>query len=97
MKIDFQPEFSKYRFHDIPINSNYVLSAYKDRIKVNPKFSPYVVFEFGYCSTCHLAQGSQYDTVLVYVEGTKSRQSLYFRQWLYTAITRAKKKLILVI
>jgi exodeoxyribonuclease-5 len=96
MKIDFQPEFSKYRFHDIPINSNYVLSAYKDRVKVNPKFSPYVVFEFGYCSTCHLAQGSQYDNVIVYVDTTFSGSD-YFRKWLYTAITRAKTNLTLVL
>ena len=62
----------------------------------NPKYSgEKVLMEFGSCITCHLAQGSQYDTVLVYVENVSD--SLYFRQWLYTAITRARKKLILVI
>ena len=50
-------------------------------------------FEFAYAVTCHKAQGSEYDSVVVIDE------SGYFengRQWLYTAITRARKKLIIV-
>lgn len=96
MKIDFKPEFSKNCFKNVPINSNYVLSPYGERVRVNPKFVPYIVFEFGYCSTCHLAQGSQYENIVVYVDTTFST-SEYFRKWLYTAITRAKTKLTLVL
>lgn len=50
-------------------------------------------FEFAYAVTCHKAQGSEYDFVIVIDE------SSYFengREWLYTAITRAKKKLLIV-
>jgi len=50
-------------------------------------------FEFAYAVTCHKAQGSEYDYVVVLDE------SRYFedaRQWLYTAITRAKKRLVVV-
>lgn len=50
-------------------------------------------FEFAYAVTCHKAQGSEYDFVIVFDE------SKYFengREWLYTAITRAKKKLLIV-
>ncbi len=50
-------------------------------------------FEFAYAVTCHKAQGSEYDFVIVIDE------SNYFengREWLYTAITRAKKKLLIV-
>ena len=53
-----------------------------------------ITFEFAHAITCHLAQGSQYDNVLVYLE--HYTDSLYFSQWLYTAITRAKKKLTIV-
>lgn len=50
-------------------------------------------FEFAYAVTCHKAQGSEYDFVVVIDE------SRYFErpwEWLYTAITRAKKKLLIV-
>lgn len=50
-------------------------------------------FEFGYAITCHKAQGSEFDFVIVFDE------SRFFEdgaKWLYTAITRAKKKLLIV-
>ncbi len=50
-------------------------------------------FEFAYAVTCHKAQGSEYDTVVVFDE------SRYFdnaASWLYTAITRARKKLVIL-
>lgn len=96
LAIEFKPEFSTECFHDVPINPGYVLSEYEYRRTVNAKYDPDVVFELGYCSTCHLAQGSQYPTILVYLDAIPGRQSDYFKKWLYTAITRAKEKLILV-
>ena len=98
MDISFRPEFYKTKqFNKISIDNKYPFMSYADRCSVNKMtmLGGATVFEFGYCITCHLSQGSQYDTVLVYVE--EPGNSLYFRQWLYTAITRAKKKLILVI
>ena len=50
-------------------------------------------FEFAYAVTCHKAQGSEYDTVVVLDE---SRLFADGRQWLYTAITRAKKNLVII-
>ena len=50
-------------------------------------------FEFAYAVTCHKAQGSEYDFVIVIDE------SRFFEnpaQWLYTAITRAKKRLLIL-
>ena len=50
-------------------------------------------FEFAYAVTCHKAQGSEYDFVVVIDE------SGYFedgKEWLYTAVTRAKKRLVIV-
>ena len=96
MLIDFRPEFTDEVFHKVPINHSYPFRSYEDRLTSNIRFLNGVAFEFGNAITCHLSQGSQYDTVLVYVERGFSG-SLYFRQWLYTAITRAKKKLILVV
>lgn len=96
MHIDFKPEFSDVSFKDLPINSNYVLSSYADRLSVNPKFSPFITFELGYCSTCHLAQGSQYPNIIIYIDSSFSTSD-YFCKWLYTAITRAISKLTIVV
>ena len=50
-------------------------------------------FEFAYAVTCHKSQGSEYDTVVVLDE---SRLFSDGREWLYTAITRAKKNLVII-
>lgn len=50
-------------------------------------------FEFAYAVTCHKAQGSEYDFVIVIDESNFFENG---REWLYTAITRAKKKLLIV-
>lgn len=52
-------------------------------------------FDFGWAITCHKAQGSQWDDVLVYDEGRIFREeAVRFR---YTAVTRAAKTLTVVI
>ena len=48
-------------------------------------------FEYGYGITCHKAQGSQWDKVLVIDESSVFRGNS--RRWLYTAVTRAAKEL----
>ncbi|MCP3865869.1 MAG: AAA family ATPase [Aestuariibacter sp.] len=50
------------------------------------------LLQHGYALTCHSAQGSEFDVVIVVVED----MTMVERSWLYTAITRAKKKVILV-
>jgi len=45
-----------------------------------------------YALTCHSAQGSEFDVAIVVVENS----SLVEQSWLYTALTRAKKRVILV-
>lgn len=53
-----------------------------------------MLFDYAYCITCHKSQGSEFDKVLVFNEHMKSTDH---SRWLYTAATRAKKKLIIVI
>jgi exodeoxyribonuclease-5 len=55
-----------------------------------------VEFNYGYAITTHRAQGSQWDKVLVIEESFPFDKEEH-RRWLYTAITRASKKLTLVI
>jgi exodeoxyribonuclease-5 len=54
------------------------------------------LWDYGYALTCHKAQGSQADKVLVIEERLPSANDEYQARWLYTAITRAAKQLILV-
>lgn len=56
------------------------------------EFRP-LTFDYGYCITCHKAQGSEYDKVLVFEEYLKGGDH---DRWLYTAATRAKEKLVIV-
>ncbi|MCM1220483.1 MAG: ATP-dependent RecD-like DNA helicase [Lachnospiraceae bacterium] len=94
VEIDFQPEFTNDIFRGLPIDRKYMFDPYEKRRNVMTFGDDKFIFELGYCITCHLAQGSQGDSVLVFVESYED--SDYFRKWLYTAITRAKKRLILV-
>lgn len=50
--------------------------------------------ELAYAATVHKSQGSEFDAVIIPVLGGYDK--LYFRNLLYTAVTRAKKLLIIV-
>lgn len=52
-------------------------------------------FDYGYALTCHKAQGSQWNHVLVFDESASFRQNRV--QWLYTAITRAAERVVVVL
>lgn len=51
-------------------------------------------FDYGYALTCHKAQGSQWERVVVVDESSCFRQDA--RKWLYTAITRASESVVVV-
>lgn len=56
-------------------------------------------WDYGYALTCHTAQGSEYDSVVVFEPPAgfiKWLGSESYSRWLYTAITRAKRHLLLV-
>lgn len=91
MRIDFISEDFPDPFFDVEVDRK----AFKIGDELVKSFSLYDVFEFGYAITCHLAQGSQYDKVIIRYEnmGGGRRQ----QQWLYTAVTRAIKNLILIL
>ncbi|MDR0809872.1 MAG: AAA family ATPase [Gemmobacter sp.] len=50
---------------------------------------------FGWAITAHKAQGSQWENVIVWDDGL-GRSDLDRRRWLYTAITRAERRLVLL-
>lgn len=52
-------------------------------------------FDYGYVLTVHKAQGSQWDNVVLCDEGSAFRQDA--RRWRYTGITRAARKLTVLL
>ncbi len=58
------------------------------------KEEPVCRFEFAYAVTCHKAQGSEFDFVVVFDESWAFGQEK--NRWLYTAITRAREKLLII-
>jgi exodeoxyribonuclease-5 len=62
-------------------------SAYRARVNDNH-------VDFGWAITCHKSQGSQWDDVVVHDESGTFREAA--DQWLYTAITRAAERLVIV-
>ena len=51
-------------------------------------------FDSAYCISCHKAQGSEWNNVVVFDESGIFGENA--NKWLYTAITRAKKNLIII-
>jgi exodeoxyribonuclease-5 len=53
-------------------------------------------FDFGYALTVHKAQGSQAKTVVVFEEYAPYMTDEEWRRWLYTAVTRASERLLII-
>ncbi len=60
-----------------------------------PQRKPYDEFDYGYVLTVHKAQGSQWDDVVLFDESFAFPDSR--ARWLYTGITRAARKLTVVL
>jgi exodeoxyribonuclease V len=56
---------------------------------------PFDEFDFGYVLTVHKAQGSQWDDVVLFDESDAFRENR--DRWLYTGVTRAAKRLSVVV
>ena len=70
----------------------------RDRMKKIAEDEHYnaLQIKFGYAITCHKAQGGQWDSVFIDQGSLSYEQSEDYYNWLYTSITRAKKKLYFV-
>lgn len=74
----------------LPWNQKYpLLKSYKYQHTIPKDFT------YGYAITCHKAQGSEWDKILIFEEAFPYGD-LEHRRWLYTAITRAAKQVIIV-
>ena len=99
--IDFKPDIDdsdtfKGLEADYKIFTEHVPTVTKETFKKIPKFYRPKEFDYGYCITCHKSQGSEYDKVIVLEEYLRGESKDGHSRWLYTAATRAAKKLIIV-
>lgn len=53
-------------------------------------------FDYGYALSVHKSQGSQWDSVILINERNSYQSNSDYRKWLYTGITRAERKLIII-
>jgi exodeoxyribonuclease-5 len=58
--------------------------------------STYDCFDFGYCITAHKSQGSSWENVMIFEERFPYMDDDDWRRWIYTAITRCEKNLLIV-
>jgi exodeoxyribonuclease-5 len=54
------------------------------------------LFDFGYCISVHKSQGSEWSRVILFDERNSFQTDDDYARWLYTGITRAKEKLIMI-
>lgn len=102
--IDFMPDYDNAApFYKIEVDYKLLMTrqplitrgpngTWRD---IPKQFHPHE-FDYGYAITCHKAQGSEFDKVIVLEEFLKSESRESHIRWLYTAATRAAKKLIIV-
>ena len=99
---DMDVEFSPVDLYFRNINMDYKLlttgeeTVTKENFKTFPKFCRPQTFDYAYAITCWKAQGSEYDKVLVFEENFPLKNTIDHQKYLYTAATRAKKRLIIV-
>ena len=60
------------------------------------KFARIDYFDYGYCTSVHKSQGSEWDKVVLIEQRTKRWDDEYFARWLYTGVTRAREKLFII-
>jgi exodeoxyribonuclease-5 len=68
-----------------------------DPDRKDSKFETVDLFDFGYAMTVHKAQGSQAKQVLLFAERMKRMEDNIWGRWLYTAVTRAEERLIMIV
>jgi len=72
-------------------------SKYKQFMGVKKnKFFNALQVKFSYAITCHKSQGGQWNTVFVEQPYLPNGMDKDYLRWLYTAVTRAKEKLVLI-
>lgn len=86
LEIDLEDLYTNSYFSKLRISSNIFLNKPIQNSKLP-------VFDYGYAITCHKSQGSEYNKVLL-IDECLNKET--YSRWLYTGITRAKDKLVII-
>ena len=90
-------EESNRLYQEVLKDFEHETSKYKKFIGVkNSRFFNALQVKFSYAITCHKSQGGQWDTVFVEQPYLPSGIDKEYLRWLYTAVTRAKRRLYLI-
>ena len=84
-------------YHEIAKDYAHLSSKYKifQSIKENKYFNALQI-KFSYAVTCHKSQGGQWNQVFIEKPWLPEGQNIDYWRWLYTALTRAQKKVYLI-
>lgn len=94
VEIDFRPDFiEKEAFPNLKLDLRYYNSNYEKRRNFGRSF--FTKFESAYAISVHLSQGSEYNQVLYFKENIGGKD--YQSKLDYTAVTRAKEDIIIVV
>ena len=58
--------------------------------------SPIDYFDYGYATSVHKSQGSEWEKVILFEQRTKKWDDEYYAKWLYTGVTRSRSKLFII-
>ena len=73
------------------------LGVLTGRLTYNGRSKLYInYFDYGYCISVHKSQGSEWDKVILFEQRTKRWDDEFYTKWLYTAVSRAKHKLLII-
>jgi len=88
-------EYDGQIYTDVPFYEYHCLKTYSDGEKEEPFFSRRGLLEldYAYAITCHKSQGSEWNNVIVADDKMMKQKKEFRKQWLYTAVTRAKEQL----
>ena len=81
--------------------NSYTIYSQEPKIKIAQKYASDKGYEldyydYGYCISVHKSQGSEWDKVILFEQRTQHWDDEYYKRWLYTGVTRAKEKLMVI-
>ncbi len=67
-----------------------------NRILKGTNFPHIDFFDWGYAISVHKSQGAEWSRVVLFEQRSRYWDDEYYKRWLYTAITRAKERLLVI-
>jgi hypothetical protein len=95
INVDFKPDFYHETFYSLDMDRYYTNRLLQDSKQSSPDEE--LLFEYAYALPVSMGRYSFWDNVLVIIEDTNLYDDETYQRLLYTAITRARKLLTIVI